>query len=192
MRRRGRVILRKWLRRGLRIHDTPHSIAMGVSIGTFLGWGPLYGAHTILALAVAALARCNKAAAVLACWVNNPVTMVPLLYLQYLLGSLTIFGNASGGGWKTIVKLKDSLAQVSLFRFGESMHHLGDSVRAGWEVFWPWLVGSLISSTVLAALAYPVAKRAVIRHRHRAELRRAERHCRLQALREGPRGEDPA
>ena len=192
MRRRGRVIFRKWARRILRIHDTPHSIAMGVSIGTFLGWGPLYGLHSLMALGIAALARCNKAAAVLACWVNNPVTLGPMIYLQYLLGLLLVPDGDKGGAGEAISKLGKALGSISLIHFGDSMKQLGASVKdIGWDIFWPWLVGSLISCTVVAALAYPVAKRAVIRHRHKTELRRTERHRRLAAERAGGVGAEP-
>jgi len=192
MRRRCRVALRRWARRILRIHDTPHAIAMGVSIGTFMGWGPLYGLHTVLALVLAALSRCNKAAAVVAAWINNPITIVPILYGQYRLGALLLAGERVHGAWPAIKRLGQALSQINLLHFGESMRALAESVKGiGWDIFWPWLVGSLISSTVLAALVYPVAKRAVIRHRRHAEERRAERHCRLHALREKETGGKP-
>ena len=190
--RKLRIVLRRWARRILRIHDTPHSIALGVSLGAFFGWGPLYGLHTVLALASAALARCNKAAAVLVVWINNPITIVPILYGQYRLGALLLPGERVHGAWPAIKRLGQALSQINLLHFGESMDALAESVKGiGWGIFWPWLVGSLISSTVLAALIYPVAKRAVIRHRRHAEERRAERHRRLHAFREKETGGKP-
>jgi uncharacterized protein (DUF2062 family) len=189
MRRRGRVLFRKWVRRILRIHDTPHSVAMGVSIGTFMGWGPLYGLHSLMALVIAALARVNKAAAVLACWTNNPVTMLPVIYIQHLLGSLLLNGRTSGNGWQAVKDLAGAFGEISLIHFRASVRHMGEHIKEiGWDVFWPWVVGSLISSVLLAAVAYPVARRAVIRHRHKTELRRAERHRRLREMREPHEG----
>ena len=182
MRRRCRVALRRWARRILRIHDTPHAIAMGVSIGTFMGWGPLYGLHTVLALVLAALSRCNKAAAVVAAWINNPITIVPILYGQYRLGALLLPGERVHGAWPAIQRLAHSLGQISLLRFGESMHALGESVKGiGWDIFWPWLVGCVVSCTLLAVIAYPLVYRAVVRHRQRNHERREARHRRLAA-----------
>ena len=181
MRKPG-IVLRRWARRILRIHDTPHSIALGVSIGTFLGWGPLYGLHTILALVLAALSRCNKAAAVLVVWINNPITIVPILYGQYRLGALLLPGERVHGAWPAIKRLAQSLGQISLLRFGESMKALAESVKGiGWDIFWPWLVGCLVSSTLLAVIAYPAVYRAVVRHRRKNHERREARHRRLAA-----------
>lgn len=184
MTRRAKIVIRKWTRRILRIHDTPHSISLGVAIGFFIGWGPLYGAHTLLTIVLAAITRCNKAAALLSCWINNPVTLLPISYLQYVLGSLIMTGD-TGQGWQAIKRLASAFEEISLMNFRESMGILGQKVgEVGWGVMWPWLVGSIVSSTLLAAISYPVARRAVIRHRHKAEQRRAARHARLHALRE--------
>lgn len=189
MKRRCRVAGRRWMRRVLRIHDTPHSIAMGASIGVFMGWGPLYGLHTVAALVIAALSRVNKAAAVLAVWTNNPLTTAPILYLEYLLGTLIVPGASARGGWEAIVELGRALGRISLLHFRESMNGLAESVKAmGWGIFWPWLVGSLITCTALAALVYPATRREVIHHRRHAEERRAERHRRLAAERAGKAG----
>jgi uncharacterized protein (DUF2062 family) len=48
------------------IKDTPQSIALGAAIGIFLGFTPLFGLKTLLALLLAALFRVNKIAAVVA------------------------------------------------------------------------------------------------------------------------------
>jgi uncharacterized protein (DUF2062 family) len=48
------------------IKDTPHAIASGAAIGVFLGFTPLFGLKTLLALLLAALFRVNKIAAVVA------------------------------------------------------------------------------------------------------------------------------
>jgi len=48
------------------IKDTPQSIALGAAIGVFLGFTPLFGLKTLLALLLAALFRVNKIAAVVA------------------------------------------------------------------------------------------------------------------------------
>ena len=69
--------LRKWLHRHslrlLAIRDTPNAIAGGVAIGIFLGFTPLFGVKTLLALLIAWLFRCNLLAEVIAVTLNDVV-----------------------------------------------------------------------------------------------------------------------
>lgn len=180
--RRLRVVLRRWARRLLHLHDTPHSVALGASIGTFVGYGPLYGLHTVLAILLPALVRGNKAAALLMAWSNNPLTTVPILYVQYLLGTLLLPGRAAGGAWEGIKGLAAALGEISFLRFRESLGGVGDAFAAiGGDVLWPTLAGSVVSSLAAAALIYPAVRKAVAWRRRRVEARRAERHRRLAA-----------
>jgi uncharacterized protein (DUF2062 family) len=175
--RRFRVVLRRWVRRLLHLHDTPHSVALGVSIGAFLGYGPLYGLHTVLAILLSAILRGNKAAALVMTWTNNPLTTVPILYAQYWLGTLLVPGTSGDGSWRRLAKLGDAIEQISILHLGESWQRLWKAVSG--EILWPTLVGSVVSSIALALLVYPLARRAVVWRKHRVELRRAKRHQRL-------------
>ena len=55
---------RNWLShvhfRIVTIEDTPHSIALGVAIGIFFGFTPLWSLKTLLSIAVAWLCKSNK------------------------------------------------------------------------------------------------------------------------------------
>src|SRR4029453_9348134 len=59
--------IRHWLGgrhfRLVTIEDTPHSIALGVAIGIFFGFTPLWSLKTLLSIAVAWLFKSNKIAA---------------------------------------------------------------------------------------------------------------------------------
>jgi uncharacterized protein (DUF2062 family) len=180
--RRLKIVLRRRLRRLLHLHDTPHAVALGASIGAFVGYGPLYGLHTVLAILLPALLRGNKAAALVMAWTNNPLTTVPILYAQYRLGSLLLPGRIPGSAWKGIKHLAAALHQISFLHFRESCGRVWEAIAAmGWDALWPTLVGSLVSSLVIALLVYPAALHAVIWRRHRVEARRAARHLRLVA-----------
>ena len=173
--RRVKIVLRRWLRRILHLRDTPHAIALGVAVGTFYGLSPLYGLHTILGLVTAALSRANKAATLIMIWVNNPLTTLPILYGQYLLGTLLLPGGVASGSWARLVNFTGALGRISLVHFKAS---IAECVEKAGGVFLPWLAGSIASSLVLGLLVYPLARRMVVNHRRkrheRQERRRAE------------------
>jgi uncharacterized protein (DUF2062 family) len=92
------------------IKGDPDYVARGLAIGVFIGITPTMPFQTTLALALAALCRGSKPAAVLGIWSGNPVTM-PLLYAgSYKLGML-ILGKPAAAF---------SLQQQSLMEFFKS------------------------------------------------------------------------
>ena len=92
------------------IDGDPDYVARGLAIGVFVGITPTIPFQTALAVALAALCRGSKPAAVLGIWSGNPVTM-PLLYAgSYKLGML-ILGKPAAAF---------SLQQQSLMEFFKS------------------------------------------------------------------------
>lgn len=162
--------------RVLRVDDTPHRIAMGVAVGLFVAWTPTMGVQMILAFAVAALLRANKAIAVALVWLTNPFTMLPVYYINWFVG-------------RTIVPTTDHLALTEAYiRLGELARHsqswfelLG---KLGHPTFWKSLariflelgfdlwVGSFVLGAVLAVLGYFTTVHTVISYRQRRSRRR--------------------
>ena len=70
----------------LHVDDTAQRIALGTAVGLWVAFTPLMGLHMILALALAALLRANKALAVLFVWLSNPFTLLPIYGSSYLVG----------------------------------------------------------------------------------------------------------
>jgi len=70
------------------IEDSPESIARGMAVGIFLGFTPLYGLKTLLALFLAVLLRGNKIAAVIGVNLHDVVfPLIPVvLGMEYELG----------------------------------------------------------------------------------------------------------
>ena len=70
------------------IEDSPECIARGIGIGIFLGFTPLYGLKTLLALLLAVLLRGNKIAAVIGVNLHDVILpLVPVvLGMEYELG----------------------------------------------------------------------------------------------------------
>jgi uncharacterized protein (DUF2062 family) len=74
----------------LHVDDTPQRIARGIAVGLWIAFTPFLGLHMILALALAALFRANKALAVLFVWISNPFTLLPIYGSAYLTGRFLV------------------------------------------------------------------------------------------------------
>ncbi|MBU1055255.1 MAG: DUF2062 domain-containing protein [Proteobacteria bacterium] len=71
----------------------PHYIAMGMSIGVFIGITPTFPFHTALAIMLAYIMRASKAAAALGVWLGNPLTMPFFYFTSYKTGQI-IYGTS--------------------------------------------------------------------------------------------------
>ena len=76
--------------RVLHVDDSPHRIALGVSIGLFAAYLPPLGIHILAALILSFLLRANKFVAVTFVWLSNPFTFVFIYYPNYLMGRVAM------------------------------------------------------------------------------------------------------
>ena len=79
--------LRRLFRLLLKQEGSPGYQARGLGIGIFCGCFPLFGLQSILGLALASLLRGNQLFALSGTWISNPVTYLPLYWLNYRVGS---------------------------------------------------------------------------------------------------------
>jgi uncharacterized protein (DUF2062 family) len=75
-----------------RLQASPHEVALGMSIGIFFGFSPLFGLKTILALAIAWALKANKIAAVITVTLHDLLLPLFPLFLrwEYDLGYWTL------------------------------------------------------------------------------------------------------
>lgn len=78
--------LRPWLADPHLFHLNRHSVSMAFFVGLFCALLPLPG-QTLIAAPLALLLRCNLPIAVALVWITNPLTIAPVLYLTFKLGS---------------------------------------------------------------------------------------------------------
>ncbi len=76
-----------------RLKGDPRKIAWGMALGVFIGITPTIPFHMISALALAHLLRLSRVAAVMGCWVSNPITIAPLYYFSFKLGKWLLYPN---------------------------------------------------------------------------------------------------
>jgi uncharacterized protein len=85
----GRLMRLAYLRL-LRLQDKPEVVAKGLAVGAFTGCFPFFGMQSLLALLFAAVFRGSKVAALVATWISNPLTSVPLYIFNYKIGKLLL------------------------------------------------------------------------------------------------------
>lgn len=152
--------VRKFVRDIAGLDDPPHKIAMGLALGIFIGFVPIMGIQMAVVLPFALLFRANKTAAIGGVWVTNPVTVIPIYYLDYKIGELIVtYPPLTWGDFKGL------FSQMTLHRFLE----LGEAILV------PLFVGGMFVGVVAAIPTYFITRRLVIRSRERKARARAKR-----------------
>jgi len=164
----------QWQRlRGLVVHrilhvdDTPHAIALGVALAMFVAIVPVIGLQTVVAVALAALFRANKAVCIPIVWVSNPVTALPISYACLWIGRLLIPDAHGESIMRAIHRLSGIDGGLSLFSLAFWKERVVVLAGLGAELW----VGSILVGAVLGAICYPLTRWAVTtyraKHRHR-------------------------
>jgi len=168
-------VSRYWLRfrrfvfhRILHADDTPHALALGVSVGTLVAILPFIGLQTIVAVSLAALLRANKAVCVPLVWITNPFTTVPIVGLCLAVGRFIMGSPAAIPPPEVLSGLVDPPPAASWF----SLHFWYDLASQLMSLGVELWVGSFVVGGVLAAIAYPLTRWAVsvYRERHRKRI----------------------
>jgi len=107
------------------------TISKAFAIGLFCAFIPL-PMHTLLAAIIAVALSANILLSIFLVWVNNPITMVPIYYFEYKLGSSLI-----------------GIEMDPSFNF--SISYLIDNLATATVAIW---VGGLIISTLIGILGY--------------------------------------
>jgi uncharacterized protein (DUF2062 family) len=141
-----------------RLPGTPEQIARGIFAGVFAVFTPLFGLHFFLAAFLAWILRGSILAALLATFVGNPLTYVPIAVLSLQFGHF-LLGTSPRGEVDSSVFAKMSGAAGDLWHNFVAMF---TPARADWhelevfyrDVFFPWLIGGVIPGVVCGLLCY--------------------------------------
>jgi len=127
---------------------------LGFALGLFVGMTPFMGAHTLIAVPMAALLKWNKISAAVAVWITNAVT-APIIYgITYMVGAQLVgatqrFGFSDANGWAKLYKL----------------------VLNTPEIFWAMTVGGILLGIPLAVIGYYFAYTVVSRYQRKRKRR---------------------
>jgi uncharacterized protein (DUF2062 family) len=144
-----RQLARRWLGALLHIDDTPERTAAAFALGVFFGFSPFLGFHTILAIIVAFVLSLNRVATLLGVYSNLPWFLAPYYAIATMAGA-EITGNRLPPDLRTQL---GQLFELSLWH-GEFWTRLVTIFR---PLVWPYTVGSILCSVVLATAAYQLA-----------------------------------
>lgn len=141
-----------------RLPGTPEQIARGIFAGAFTVFSPYFGLHFIIAAVIARVMRGSIIASLLATFLGNPLTYVPIAIISLNLGHFLLgtrptgevnenlfarFGNAAGDLWHNF---------VSIFTDDVANWH---ELKVFWDtVVWPWTVGGIIPGLIAGVAAY--------------------------------------
>jgi len=141
-----------------RLPGTPEQIARGIFAGAVVVFSPYFGLHFVLAALLAKLMRGSIIAALLATFIGNPLTYVPIAIMSleighFFLGTRSVhqvddslfsrFGAAAADLWQNFM----AMFTPDVARWGE--------LQVFWDtVVWPWTVGGLIPGLVCGWVCY--------------------------------------
>ncbi|MGE5338584.1 MAG: DUF2062 domain-containing protein [Gemmatimonadota bacterium] len=150
-------------------HLNRRTAAGGVAVGMFCGLIP--GPFQMLGAGIAALAlRVNLPVALLTTLYTNPLTIVPLYFVAYKIGSI-VFGATGAGDPASPPDWAWAHPIASAQAFGQWMIGLGA----------PLAVGLVLLATLLAVLGYVVVRVLWNIHLRRAWIARRSRAARSEA-----------
>ena len=130
---RGLRIIRYYYWRLIRLQDPPEYIARGVAVGVFAGCFPLFGMQTPISILLAMVARGHKLCAAVCTWISNPLTYVPIYWLNFQIGRLLLGSSSDAPSqWNSL--------EIFLDQTGEFFADL--------------LLGSLVMATVASIISY--------------------------------------
>lgn len=140
-----------WLKKAekkiLHLNDAPEKIALGFSVGAFIGIFPTFYLGGVLTLALCGLFRLNYAAGILgAVIVMNPVSTPIFWGLSAFIGSL--------------ISSRDAQVILQQAKDGKIFKSLGDAALV-------YLSGNLIIASIVAIISYYFVKRLVVTYRKR-------------------------
>lgn len=122
-------------------HSSPRKLALALALGVFLGASPLWGLHTLLAIAMCFLLGLNKPATLFGTLVSNPLLAPFLIFFSLETGSWLLYGRA---------------AHLSLQEINEQFR------TPDWqgllnEYFVPYCMGSVVVGLALALVTFWIA-----------------------------------
>ncbi|MBY6164388.1 DUF2062 domain-containing protein [Pseudooceanicola nitratireducens] len=142
-----------------RLPDTPEKIARGIFAGIFTVFSPFYGMHFVVAALIAFIVRGNVLAALLATFVGNPLTYVPIALVSIQTG-LFLMGRHPGAAGS-----EETYAQKFFFAAEDLKNNviaLFTDVDADWtalkvfyhDIFYPYMIGGIVPGIIFALVAY--------------------------------------
>jgi len=144
----------------IHLNASPHSIALGLAIGIFVGFLPIMGVQMVVVLFVAfPFRKANKVAAVSGVWITNPLTVIPIYMFIYWMG--TFFYPKDGVLNYTVFSDKFT----SILNEGSFIDKTREFFSLGTDIFVPMFIGGAVVGVIGAVITYFLTKSFVTAYR---------------------------
>lgn len=153
------IRLKESIKKLLQIEDTPERTALAYSIGIFLGFSPFLGLHTISGIGIAFLFGLNRIAVLLGVWTNTPWGLLPYYTLATWLGTKLLGYKLDYSTFREILDLGTRKGFLSM--------DFWNGIYSQKGLFLSFNMGSLLLSSLLALIAYPLSLKWIKFYRSR-------------------------
>ncbi|MCD8498135.1 MAG: DUF2062 domain-containing protein [Alphaproteobacteria bacterium] len=132
----------------VRMSDTTHQIAGGLSIGIWISFSPLVGLHFVQAGVLAWLFRVNILSSLIGTLVGTPWTFPLMWWASIELGALmtSFFGIGGSHALPDVINM-------------EILWHIATTEPL--DLFLPWMIGGYTLGLACAILSYPLLYRLI-------------------------------
>lgn len=147
------------------IQDSPHRIAWGVAIGTFVAYLPIVGIQMIVGAIMCKLMRANILASIPMAWITNPLTIVPIYFGLFLLGGLATGDTMTYTEMQTLIKQINEAGIWTMDGISQTIDLIG-------RIFLPLMIGGVVVGVINGVLFYMLTLKAVAAYQRRRSRRR--------------------
>lgn len=130
--------------------NPPWFDARGVAVGLFIGLGVPLGVQMVALGLLRLFVKFNTAMAFALTWVNNPLSVIPMYYGYYYLGSIVLGKSVSLSAESFQAQLKPMLHADYFWQAFSSFLCLG------WDLVLRWSVGAVTVAATCGLLGYVV------------------------------------
>ncbi len=127
--------------------------ARGIAVGLAIGFGVPIGAQTVTLGLLRLAFRFNAVIAFLFTWVNNPITLIPMYYGYYCLGSL-VLGRTVVMDVEAFRQLMNPMVRANYFWEAAQAFLL-----LGWDAVLRWCVAAFLVAATSGIVGYVVGYR---------------------------------
>jgi uncharacterized protein len=131
--------------------NPPWFDARGVAVGFFIGLGVPLGVQMVALGLLRVFVKFNTAMAFTFTWINNPISLIPMYYGYYYLGSIVLGKSVSLSAESFQALLKPMLHSSYFWQAFSSFLYLG------WDLVVRWSVGAVIVASSCSLIGYLVS-----------------------------------
>lgn len=139
----------------LHADDPPHKLALGIALAMFVTFTPTVGLQMVLVFFLAWLLRANKVVGVPLVWLSNPVTIPPIFYFNYWVGSVVMGSQLNDFNWfvESVRQAESSAAGAAWWGDGWWLR-VSSYFNVLMEIAVPLWVGSILVALALGIPTY--------------------------------------